>query len=120
MRNKPPVQLGFAPRFLKDLKRLRKKYPHIQNDLITLTTQLENGETPGDQVQGVGYPVYKVRLKSSDMTKGKSGGYRVLYYVKTVEFLVLATIYAKTEQVDISADEIKSIITEYQAPPDST
>ena len=68
---------------------------------------------PGDQVPGVGYSVYKVRVRNSDLQKGKSGGYRVLYYIRTANLLVLLTIYIKSEQADISLDMLRSIIKEY-------
>jgi mRNA-degrading endonuclease RelE of RelBE toxin-antitoxin system len=51
--------------------------------LKTLVNQLEQGETPGDQIQGTGHSVYKVRLPNTDAQRGKSGGYRVIYYLKT-------------------------------------
>ena len=61
----------------------------------------EIGETPGDIISGVQYQVFKVRLKKSDIQKGKSAGYRVLYYVKKETNIILATIYAKSDQADI-------------------
>jgi mRNA-degrading endonuclease RelE of RelBE toxin-antitoxin system len=79
---------------------------------------LQQGETPGDQIPGTQYTVFKVRIKNSDIAKGKSGGYRVIYYVKTSEWVVLITIYAKTEQSDISPEIIKQIIDDYKLPED--
>jgi mRNA-degrading endonuclease RelE of RelBE toxin-antitoxin system len=38
-----------------------------------------------DEVAGAKYQIFKVRLKNSDTRKGKSGGYRVIYYLKTSE-----------------------------------
>jgi mRNA-degrading endonuclease RelE of RelBE toxin-antitoxin system len=109
-----PLHIGFAPAFRKRLKDLRKKYPNVYADLQTLVTQLEQGENLGDQIQGIGYPVYKIRLKNSDLARGKSGGYRVIYYLKTTNFIVLLTIYAKTQQVDITVDEIRRLIKGYE------
>ncbi len=76
--------------------------------------QLEQGELPGDQIPGVGYAVFKLRVRNSDTQKGKSGGYRLIYYVKTATGIILLTIYIKSEQVDIAADEIQSIISNYE------
>lgn len=73
---------------------------------------LEAGEHPGDQVPGIGYEVYKVRIKNSDIQKGKSGGYRLLYYIKTTTRVILLTLYSKSEQVDIAAAEIQEIIAD--------
>ncbi len=69
MANEPPVQVRFAPAFLKDIKRLRKKYPHIQQDVQPLIDQLINGATPGDHIQATGYTVYKVRLVCQTVTR---------------------------------------------------
>lgn len=106
------IRLRFAKRFLKQAKHLEKKYRHVQDDIKTITVRLKVGETPGDRVQGVPYVVYKVRLPNTDAAKGKSGGYRIIYYVKTEERIVLLTVYSKTEEIDISADEIVRIIEE--------
>ena len=107
------TRVEYAPPFLRRLKNLRKKYPHIRNDLEPVLEQLQQGATPGDQIQGIGYPVYKLHLKNTDIPKGKSGGYRVIYYLRTASVIILITIYAKTEQIDISAGEIKALIEEY-------
>jgi len=75
--------------------------------------QLEQGELLGDQISGIGYPVFKLRVKNSDNQKGKSGGYRLIYYVKTSTGIILLTVYSKSEQSDIDANEIKRVIMEY-------
>jgi mRNA-degrading endonuclease RelE of RelBE toxin-antitoxin system len=96
--------------FLRQLKRLRKKYPTVQYDVQALMDELSAGMLPGDQVPGVGYTVYKVRLASSDMERGKSGGFRVIYYVRTAEHLYLVTIYVKSEASDIPAGRIRYLV----------
>lgn len=68
---------------------------------------------PGDQIPDIGYAVFKLRVRNSDTQKGKSGGYRLIYYVKTAMAIILLTIYTKSEQVDIAADDLRSIIAEY-------
>jgi mRNA-degrading endonuclease RelE of RelBE toxin-antitoxin system len=118
MTNEPVIRIEFTPYFEKEVKQLRKKYPRVAADLKSLTDRLGNGETPGNQVQGVGYSAYKVRLRNSDVTRGKSGGYRVIYYIRTRSRIVLLTIYSKSEQVDISSDEIKRLIDEYRVDED--
>jgi len=75
---------------------------------------LESGKTPGDQIQSAGYTVYKVRVKNTDIKKGKRAGYRLIYCLKTKLKLILVTIYSKTEQGDISAEKIRRIISEFE------
>lgn len=108
------IQIDLTPRFQRDLRLLAKRYRSIRSDLTPLIEQLQAGETPGDRVVGKKYKVFKVRLKNSDIQKGKSGGYRVIYYVKTAESIVLATIYAKSDRSDVSNDVIEEAIAQYE------
>jgi mRNA-degrading endonuclease RelE of RelBE toxin-antitoxin system len=112
MADERPVQVSFAPVFQRDVKRLRKQYDHIRDDIQPLIDQLTNRETPGEQVQSAGYTVYKVRLPNRDARRGKSGGYRVIYYIQTPSQIVLLTIYSKSQRSNISPDNIQSIITD--------
>lgn len=114
MTNEPRIQVSIARPAARAIKQLRKKYPHVVDDVEGLIRQLENGESPGDQISGVGYTVFKVRVKSSDLSKGKSGGFRVIYYIKTLTRIILVTIYPKNERVDIIAEEIRHMIEEYE------
>ncbi|MBZ0288122.1 MAG: type II toxin-antitoxin system RelE/ParE family toxin [Anaerolineae bacterium] len=111
----PPVRVDLSARFRRDVKRLSKKYRRVRHDVEDLIQQLEQGETPGNQVQGTRYTVYKVRVHNSDMPKGKSGGYRVIYYVQTMSAVVLITMYIKSERADISDAEIRRLIDEFEA-----
>jgi len=99
-----------APTFERDLKRLGRRYRRIRHDLEPLIRQLLTGETPGDRVQGVRTVVYKARLPNSDARRGKSGGYRVIYYLPADALTILLTIYSKTDQADIPAAEIARIL----------
>lgn len=106
------VDVRALPQFQRDLKQLIKKYRNIRKDLDPFVERLRDGNTPGDQVPRVGYTVYKARVANTDSHRGKQGGYRVIYYVKTPERILLVTIYSKAEQTDISPDEIRRIIEE--------
>src|SRR5436309_15740925 len=94
----PPIQVTFTPEFQRKLRQLAKKYRHIKSDLQPILDQLASGSKPGDQVPGVRYEVFKVRAKNSDASKGKSDGYRLIYYVKSESERVLVTVYSKSEQ----------------------
>lgn len=110
MTNERPVRVVATPHFNRTFKRLRKKYRQIEYDLRPLIHQLEQGDTPGDQIQRVHFTVFKVRLPNSDSKRGKSGGYRVIYYLKTTDFIFLVDIYPKSERTDISTDELRHLI----------
>ena len=107
------MEVRFSKRFVKDLKHLNKKHPLMRRDLDELIAALQRREAPGERLQGLaGHIIYKVRLKMSDSTKGKSAGYRVIYWLKVHSGVILLTIYAKGEQTDISADEVRAILAE--------
>ena len=84
-----PISIYLTSRFKKDLSKLAKRFRSIRQDLAPLINQLQGGETPGDLISGVKYQIFKVRLKNSDIQKGKSAGYRILYYVKKETKIVL-------------------------------
>jgi len=109
-----PVEIAFSPEFKRNLRQLAKKYRHIRADVQPIIDKLEEGEKPGDQVPRVQYEVFKVRVKNSDAKRGKSGGYRIIYYVTSEHAVVLVTIYSKTEQEDVSPSEIRRIIEQYE------
>jgi mRNA-degrading endonuclease RelE of RelBE toxin-antitoxin system len=52
-------------------------------------------------------------VRNSDVQKGKRSGYRLIYCVKTPEEIVLVTIYSKLDQGDISAEQIRRILSEF-------
>ncbi|HLO88859.1 MAG TPA: type II toxin-antitoxin system RelE/ParE family toxin [Nostocaceae cyanobacterium] len=114
MSDQPLIQVEASVTFNRNLRNLAKKYRSIRDDIQPILEQLQRGDLPGDKISGIGYEVFKLRVRNSDIQKGKSGGYRLIYYVKTATGIILLTIYAKSEQADILADEIRSIITEYE------
>jgi hypothetical protein len=57
--------------------------------------------------------VYKVRVKNSDIKKGQSSGYRVVYYIQTPEAILLTNIYSKSDRANISNEDIEGIIEQY-------
>ena len=109
-----PIQIALTPRFKRDIRELAKRYRSIRSDIQHLIEQLQAGELPGDRIAGVKYQIFKVRLKNSNLQKGKSGGYRVIYYVKTEQEVILATIYSKSDISDVSNEVIEEAIAQYE------
>jgi mRNA-degrading endonuclease RelE of RelBE toxin-antitoxin system len=110
------VQVEFTPEFKRNIRQLAKKYRHLQADVQPVIAQLASGQTPGTQIPRTGYTVFKVRIQNSDIQKGKRSGYRMIYYLKTPKLVLLITLYAKTEQGDIAAEQIRRIIREHESP----
>ena len=117
MSEKLPIQIFFSDEFKSRLRSLAKRYRSIRNDLQTLLDDLQNGKTIGDQIQGIGSTVFKARLKNSDVQKGKSGGYRVIYQVKENYCILMIIIYSKSDQTDIPASQIRDIINSQMLEP---
>ena len=114
MSDKAVVKVEISPTFKRNIKTLKKKYRSIRKDIEPIIKQLKNGNLPGDRLVGIGYSVFKLRVKNSDLAKGKSGGYRLIYYCQTATGVILLTIYTKSEQVSIEAEDIKKIINELE------
>ena len=57
--------------------------------------QLQAGEVLGDRLSGLNIVVFKVRVKNSDIQKGKSAGYRLIYQVETSTRVILQQIPIK-------------------------
>ncbi|OCR01480.1 addiction module antitoxin [Oscillatoriales cyanobacterium USR001] len=114
MQNDPPlIDIKPTQEFQHNLRALSKKYRHIRSDVQGIIELLQAGELLGDKIPGTGYEVFKVRVKNSDIQKGKSGGYRLIYYIKTLTTIILITIYSKSEQSDITAERIRQIVTDF-------
>ncbi|MEA5553718.1 type II toxin-antitoxin system RelE/ParE family toxin [Anabaena cylindrica UHCC 0172] len=110
----PLILVEVTAKFQRNLRILAKKYRSIRKDVQPIIEKLQSGDLPGDQVSGVGYTIFKIRVKNSDIQKGKSGGYRLIYYLKTSTRIILVTIYSKSEQEDIVAEEIQQILADFE------
>ncbi len=109
-----PKTVEALPRFERRLERLERKYPRTTDEVDKLTVQLERGQLPGQHIPRVGYTVYKARLPNRAARRGKSGGFRVLYYVQLSDRVVLLTIYSKTDDADISISENRRLVLEVE------
>src|SRR5690349_16334453 len=107
------ISIGFSNQFLKELRRILRKYPQVEHEVDSLLEQLKQGERPGDKIPNVGYDVYKVRLRNPSANRGKRGGLRAIYYFELEEQIVMVTIYSKTEQTDVSITLLRQIIEDY-------
>jgi len=98
------MKINKTPKFTKSAKRLAKRYKKFTDDLIVLNNELQNGvKTSID----LGDNFYKIRLKNSSNLSGKSGGFRVVYFLKTNENeIYLLDIYSKNDVSNISKDKL--------------
>jgi mRNA-degrading endonuclease RelE of RelBE toxin-antitoxin system len=89
------VEIEVSPEFKRSLRSLAKRYRNIRSDIQPIIDALQAGNVVGDQIRGVGYSVFKIRIKNSNNQKGNSGGYRFIYYLKTDTQILLITIYSQ-------------------------
>ena len=108
-----PIEIRVTPDFRKQLRKLEKKYRKIRSDLEPILMQIQMGDIVGDRLQGIDSEVFKVRVLNSDTNRGKSGGYRVIYWLKLPECVVLLDIYSKSDRDNVEINIIQDIITEF-------
>lgn len=95
-----------TPNFTADVLKLQ-----AEDQLAALQNELIENPTKGDLIQNSG-GFRKIRM--SGHGKGKSGGYRVIYYLVTKEAILLTYLYPKNKQVTLTPEQLKrlkSIIT---------
>ena len=112
-RDNSKLKIQFTDVFKRQVRDLAKRYRRIKFDIQPVLDQLQSGDLVGDQLQNTGYPVFKVRIKNSDIQKGKSGDYRLIYYVETSEKILCVLIYSKSDEDNVTSLEIKKIIQEF-------
>lgn len=111
------ITFSSGQEFLRQFKRLSKKYKSLVNDIVVLRNELI--ENP-DQGTDLGNGVHKVRMAISSKGKGKSGGARVL----TLNILVseateknlhitFLTIYDKSEISNVSESYIEELVDKH-------
>ena len=94
--------------FERKLKRLAKKYKSLATDLAQVIDELVVNPTLGTPI---GKDCYKLRIAITSKGRGKSGGARMITYVRIVRHTVfLMDIYDKSEQANISDKELQLLI----------
>jgi len=98
--------------FKRSLKSLLKRFPHAKDDVSLALGEVVQTPTLGVMVPKSG-GVRKVRVRSSDMPKGKSGGFRLLYLVLSDRRLICPLlVYAKSEREDVTIREIRALLAD--------
>ena len=64
MADKSFIKVEASPTFKRNIKTLGKKYRSIRKDVEPVIKLLQNGELPGDKISGVGYSVFKLKVKT--------------------------------------------------------
>lgn len=106
--------ISVSPQFLKELKRLSKRYQSIKEDVRILCISLQDNPLQGTDL---GKGLRKVRMSIASKGKGKSGGAHVITYTVILANIAsevkLLTIYDKSECENISDKELQNLIRKY-------
>lgn len=104
-------KIELTDNFKKEAKKLIKKYASLSTELAELGKELTENPTLGTPL---GNDVYKIRLSIASKNKGKSGGARIISFVKIIdETVYLLSIYSKGERDNISDKEIEDLMNNY-------
>jgi mRNA-degrading endonuclease RelE of RelBE toxin-antitoxin system len=94
--------------FSNHLKQLAKKYPSIKEDFKKLLSELSANPLSGISL---GKNCFKVRMNIASKKKGKSGGARVITYLKIEDKkITLLDIYDKAEKDALSDKELRALL----------
>jgi mRNA-degrading endonuclease RelE of RelBE toxin-antitoxin system len=99
-----PYRFRFSRHFDQQIKRLAKRNPHLRSDLETFLNGFDPARHP--VIPGAS-GARKARMKVSG--RGKSGGYRVIYFVHVADQIWLLTVYDKVRTENLSLAEIDQI-----------
>lgn len=101
------VQVRTWPGFDDTLAKLERKYPRIKQDIEKAFKDGLEGRL--DALPGYSHKLWKYRVGSQDMGRGKRGGFRLIFYMEPKQeprIVYLLTVYAKSERADVSPDEL--------------
>ncbi|MDC9726777.1 MAG: type II toxin-antitoxin system RelE/ParE family toxin [Candidatus Thioglobus sp.] len=91
-------------KFFKSFKRLSKKYKKLVYDYEKLVDVLESNSHNATQITD---NIYKIRLQNSSNPKGKSAGFRVVYFLKIEQDTIyLLDIFSKSETTNIEKHKL--------------
>ena len=96
-----------TPEFKKSVKKLFKRYKLISKDLADLEKELQEDTHAGVDL---GNGCFKIRLKNSSVPVSKSGGFRVIYFLRTQEKIYLLEIYSKSDLDNIEDKRLVEIL----------
>lgn len=106
--------------FKRSLKPLTRRFPHARADVIAVIEEVLHIPSLGVVIPGSG-GVRKLRIRSTDLQRGKSGGFRLLYIVlPDRELICPLCIYAKSDQEDVTRRELRAVLAELKQKLSST
>lgn len=101
-------KIELTDNFKKEAKKLIKKYASLKDEIVELAETLKTNPKQG---VSLGNEVYKIRIAIASKNQGKSGGARIISFVKVENNIVyLLSIFNKGDKDSISDKEIKLLL----------
>ncbi len=104
------TSVSHSGQFNRLLRKLARKFPSVMDEVASLTGQLKVGERPGSLYRRMGGKVYRVRLPNRSARRGKSGGFRVAYYVETESSVLLLAICDRKDCAELEESTLRMIM----------
>ena len=105
------ITVSVSDDFVKEAKRLAKKYPSFKQDYKEFLESIKNNPLQGDEITK---NIRKIRMAIGSKGKGKSGGARVITFniltdVQNGQF-VLLLIYDKEDASTVKTNVVKQMV----------
>jgi mRNA-degrading endonuclease RelE of RelBE toxin-antitoxin system len=101
----PSYQIHQTQSFVDSLRELTKRYPRAPKTVNPALESLTQHPEAGSAIPGWHRRVWKLRINSRDISRGKRFGFRLIYYLEGTTIYPLI-IYAKARRSDVSVQEI--------------
>ncbi len=110
------MQILWSNEFEHQAEKLSRKHRTVFDDIAQLIEQLESGQQPGYFLRGLGgQPLKWTRLRNRSARRGKSGGFRVVYYVGE-QLILLVMIDTRADIMDVSRKRLLQIVKDAGLP----
>lgn len=97
--------------FKHSVKQLARRFRHVKDDVHIAVQVLLQSPALGATIPGSS-GVRKLRIRNTDLPKGKRGGYRLLYWVQEqpAATIYLLLLYSKSDREDVSRQELQQLL----------
>ena len=104
-----------CPSFDRCIRRFKKRFPHVKDDVHTAIKLLTKRPKTGSVIPRSS-GLRKLRIPNTDQARGKSGGYRLIYHIRDTptSTIYLLLLYTKSDQSDVTIQKIKQLLRELQ------
>lgn len=108
-----PFEVILGKSFKQCVKRLKKRYRNLPSDVADAIRLLQADPTCGDVIEKT-RGVRKLRCANTSAQRGKSGGFRIIYYYHDVRDgqLLMLYLYSKSDAKDVDEQAIEQLLLE--------